>query len=44
MMKNKRNIITTLIIVLSPFIYKFSLDIYKMGIKDGKAHAIHRNK
>ena len=41
-MKNKKRFITYLIIGLIPLLVKFSKDIYKIGIKDGKAniHAV----
>ena len=32
---NKR--IATIAVVLSPFLYHFIIDIFKIGIKDGKA-------
>lgn len=37
-MKNKRNLLTALLIALAPLVYKLSKDIYKIGVKDGKAH------
>ncbi|HTD99909.1 MAG TPA: hypothetical protein VK668_11530 [Mucilaginibacter sp.] len=37
-MKNKpRTFITSLLIGLVPFGYHFAKDIFKMGVKDGKA-------
>jgi len=36
-MKKQKNIITTLIIAISFFASHLLIDIYKIGIKDGKA-------
>ncbi|TDQ11895.1 hypothetical protein [Pedobacter metabolipauper] len=38
-MKRKRTITTALILALSPFCFKLGADVFKSGIKDGKAHA-----
>ncbi|WP_255352928.1 hypothetical protein [Pedobacter sp. Hv1] len=43
-MKKKRTLLTSLLIVLAPFAYKLTIDIFKMGVKDGKAHVAHRIK
>ncbi|MEO6520913.1 MAG: hypothetical protein ABIN91_04490 [Mucilaginibacter sp.] len=36
-MKKQKNIVTTLIIAISVFASHLLIDIYKIGIKDGKA-------
>ena len=43
-MKKKRTLLASLMIVLAPFAYKLTIDLYKMGVKDGKAHVAHRIK
>lgn len=43
-MRNKRTLVTSLIIVLAPFVYKLTIDLYKIGVKDGKTHVAHRIK
>jgi hypothetical protein len=38
---NKKNFIRSLTVVVGVFAAHFFMDVYKMGIKDGKAHANH---